>query len=97
MGFGLRMDRPGEHLPPRERPYERASLHRRRARHRAEPQRSVRPQEVVGAAHDLDRGREPAHTAIGAMSGALGKKLGLVVTSVKEEGRGRVYRIGQQG
>jgi hypothetical protein len=34
-----------------------------------------------------------AHTARGAMSGALGKKLGLVVTSAKEEGRGRVYRI----
>ena len=34
-----------------------------------------------------------AHTARGAMSGALGKKLGLVVTSDKEEGRGRVYRI----
>ena len=35
-----------------------------------------------------------AHTARGAMSGALGKKLGLVVTSTKEENRGRVYRIG---
>ena len=35
-----------------------------------------------------------AHTARGAMSGALGKKLGLVVTSAKEDGRGRVYRIG---
>lgn len=35
-----------------------------------------------------------AHTARGAMSGALGKKLGLVVTSAKEENRGRVYRIG---
>ena len=35
-----------------------------------------------------------AHTVRGAMSGALGKKLGLVVTSVKEERRGRVYRIG---
>jgi hypothetical protein len=34
-----------------------------------------------------------AHTARGAMSGALGKKLGLVVISVKEEGRGRVYRL----
>ena len=34
-----------------------------------------------------------AHTARGAMSGALGKKLGLVVTSAKEEDRGRVYRI----
>ena len=34
-----------------------------------------------------------AHTARGAMSGSLGKKLGLVVTSAKEEGRGRVYRI----
>ncbi|OYU38927.1 MAG: hypothetical protein CFE33_14005 [Pseudorhodobacter sp. PARRP1] len=34
-----------------------------------------------------------AHTARGAMSGALGKKLGLVVTSVKEDDRGRVYRI----
>ena len=33
------------------------------------------------------------HTVRGAMSGALGKKLGLVVTSAKEEGRGRVYRI----
>lgn len=36
-----------------------------------------------------------AHTAWGAMSGALGKKLGLVVTSSKEDGRGRVYRICQ--
>ena len=35
-----------------------------------------------------------AHSARGAMSGALGKKLGLIVTSAKEEGRGRVYRIG---
>ena len=34
-----------------------------------------------------------AHTARGAMSGALGKKLGLAVTSAKEDGRGRVYRI----
>ena len=34
-----------------------------------------------------------AHTARGAMSGALGRKLGLVVTSAKEEDRGRVYRI----
>ena len=33
------------------------------------------------------------HTARGALSGALGKKLGLIVTSAKEEGRGRVYRI----
>lgn len=36
-----------------------------------------------------------AHSIRGAMSGALGKNLGLVVTSAKEEGRGRVYRIGQ--
>ncbi|MCQ0090932.1 DUF3489 domain-containing protein [Roseovarius sp. M141] len=34
-----------------------------------------------------------AHTVRGAMSGALGKKLGLVVTSAKEDDRGRVYRI----
>ena len=33
------------------------------------------------------------HTARGVMSGALGKKLGLVVTSGKEEGGARVYRI----
>ena len=36
-----------------------------------------------------------AHTARGAMSGALSKKLGLIVTSKKEDGRGRVYRIGR--
>ena len=36
-----------------------------------------------------------AHTARGAMSGALGKKLGLVVTSAREEDRGRVYRVGR--
>jgi hypothetical protein len=36
-----------------------------------------------------------AHSARGAMSGALGKKLGLVVVSSKEDARGRVYRIGQ--
>lgn len=34
------------------------------------------------------------HTARGAMSGALGKKLGLVVTSTKDDTRGRIYRIG---
>ena len=34
-----------------------------------------------------------AHSARGAISGALGKKLGLVVTSAREESRGRVYRI----
>jgi hypothetical protein len=34
-----------------------------------------------------------SHTARGVMSGALGKKLGMVVTSAKEGKRGRVYRI----
>ncbi|QCO55569.1 DUF3489 domain-containing protein [Pseudorhodobacter turbinis] len=34
-----------------------------------------------------------AHTLRGAMSGALGKRLGLTVTSTKEEGRARIYRI----
>ncbi len=37
------------------------------------------------------------HTLRGAMSGALGKKLGLTVTSAKEGGRGRVYRISSPG
>lgn len=36
-----------------------------------------------------------SHSARGAMSGALGKKLGLVVTSAKDGDRGRVYRISQ--
>jgi len=34
-----------------------------------------------------------AHTARGAMSGALKKKLGLTITSEKIDGRGRAYRI----
>jgi hypothetical protein len=34
-----------------------------------------------------------AHTARGAISGALKKKLGLAVTSAREVGRGSVYRI----
>ena len=34
-----------------------------------------------------------AHTARGAIAGALKKRLGLAVTSEKVEGRGRVYRI----
>ena len=33
------------------------------------------------------------HTARGAMSGALKKKLGLTITSEKVEGRGRVYKL----
>jgi len=37
-----------------------------------------------------------SHTARGAMSGALGRKLGLLVTSDKEGNRGRVYRINQR-
>ena len=36
---------------------------------------------------------QQAHGARGVMSGGLGKKLGLVVTSVAQDGRGRVYRI----
>ncbi len=35
-----------------------------------------------------------AHSARGAMSGTLRKKLGLDVRSMNEQGRGRVYRIG---
>ena len=34
-----------------------------------------------------------AHTARGAISGVLRKALGLKVTSAKEEGKCRVYRI----
>lgn len=34
-----------------------------------------------------------AHSARGALSGALGKKLGLVVVFAKDDARGRVYRI----
>ena len=34
-----------------------------------------------------------AHSVRGAISGSLKKKLGLTVTSAKEEDRGRVYRI----
>lgn len=34
-----------------------------------------------------------SHTVRGAMAGALKKKLGLEVTSEKDEGRGRVYRL----
>jgi len=38
-----------------------------------------------------------AHTARGTMSGALRKKLGLVVTSEKEAGKSRVYRAKNPG
>ena len=37
-----------------------------------------------------------AHSLRGVMSGALGRKLGLTVTSVKEDGKCRVYRIGRE-
>lgn len=37
------------------------------------------------------------HTARGAMSGAMGRKLWLVVTSAKEDVRRRAYRLGQRG
>lgn len=37
-----------------------------------------------------------AHSIRGFMSGTLGKKLGLTVTSVKEDGRARTYRISQE-
>ena len=33
------------------------------------------------------------HTCRGALSGALKKRLGLVVTSEKVHGRGRVYKL----
>ena len=33
------------------------------------------------------------HTARGALSGALNKKLGLTITSERIDGRGRVYRV----
>jgi len=34
-----------------------------------------------------------AHTVRGAMAGALKKKLGLTITSVKDDTRGRIYKI----
>lgn len=34
------------------------------------------------------------HTVRGAMAGALKKKLGLTITSEKDQSRGRIYRIG---
>jgi hypothetical protein len=34
-----------------------------------------------------------SHTIRGAMSGSLKKKLGLVITSTKDDQRGRVYRV----
>ncbi|MDO8984496.1 DUF3489 domain-containing protein [Cypionkella sp.] len=37
-----------------------------------------------------------SHSVRGFMSGTLGKKLGLNVTSTKEEGRARVYRISRR-
>ena len=37
-----------------------------------------------------------SHTCRGAMSGALKKKLGLAITSEKEDQRGRVYRVEQK-
>ena len=36
-----------------------------------------------------------AHTARGAISGALKKKLGLTIESEKVDGRGRVYRVAE--
>ncbi|WP_323034979.1 DUF3489 domain-containing protein [Pararhodobacter sp.] len=45
-------------------------------------------EEIIAATH------WQTHTARGVMSGALGKKLGLAVSSVKDAERGRVYRIG---
>ena len=38
-----------------------------------------------------------AHSVRGAISGTLKKKLGLTVTSEPIEGRGRVYRISNNG
>jgi hypothetical protein len=38
-----------------------------------------------------------AHTARGAISGALKKKLGLPITAEKVEGRGRIYKIERAG
>ena len=37
------------------------------------------------------------HSVRGAISGTLKKKLGLAVTSMKVDGRGRVYRIAERG
>ena len=37
------------------------------------------------------------HTVRGAIAGALKKKLGLQVTSEKDEKRGRIYRITDAG
>lgn len=37
------------------------------------------------------------HTARGALSGALKKRLGLTITTEQESGRGRVYRIVSEG
>jgi hypothetical protein len=38
-----------------------------------------------------------SHSVRGVMSGALKKKLGLVIASEKVAGRGRIYRIADHG
>src|SRR5262249_35591891 len=37
------------------------------------------------------------HSVRGVMSGTLKKKLGLVIASEKDEGRGRIYRVADHG
>ena len=41
--------------------------------------------------------RPSATMAGGVMSGTLKKKLGIVIASEKVEGRGRIYRVGNNG
>jgi hypothetical protein len=51
-----------------------------------------RPQGATVADLQTATGRQP-HSVRGALSGLVRKKLGLAVTSSKDDNRGRVYRI----
>jgi len=53
----------------------------------------LRRPEGAGIAEIIEATGWQAHTVRGAMAGALKKKLGLTVTSVKDDTRGRIYKI----
>ena len=68
----------------------------------AKPKRETKQQALIdllkrpeGATLDeiVDATGWQKHTARGAMSGAIKKRLGLTITSEKVDGRGRVYKV----
>ncbi|PZF78119.1 hypothetical protein DK847_06785 [Aestuariivirga litoralis] len=94
--IGVEPDEPKEHAPEKAAATKPAATKERKPREGTKQQQMIdllrRPKGAT-LAEIAEVTAWQQHTIRGAMAGALKKKLGLTITSQKDESRGRVYKI----